>query len=106
MGGLTLGTRWRERFDMPIQDKSISELEFRINVVNYFLKWLRSDDPMLTDPKYSQYVPERIEQLERQRDELTEVCRQKKVERDGDPNTDPVSVGLKPASLSGKAGMG
>ena len=91
---------------MSIHDKSIEELEFRINLVNYFLTWLRSDDPMLTDPKYSPHVPDAIERYTKQLHQLVEVCREKKIKRDGDPNDEPISIDLKPGSLSGRAGMG
>ena len=89
-----------------IEDKSIEELEIRINLTNFFVRWLRSDDPMLTSPEYSKYVPMAIERYERQRNELIEVCRRKKVERDGDPNTNPVEIDLKPARMTGEAKMG
>lgn len=90
---------------MSLEDKSIGELEFRINACNFFLKWLRSSDPMLSDPNYSPYVPGAIARYEAQRNELLEVCRKKKVERDGDPNAEPVEIGLQSAKLTGGAGM-
>ena len=90
---------------MAIEDKSIGELEMRIDLTNFFIRWLRSNDPMLRDPEYSHYVPAAIERYENQRGELLEVCRQKKVERDGDPNTDPVSIDLKSAKMTGEGKM-
>ena len=91
---------------MTIEDQSIGELEMRIQVLNFVVSWLRSDDPMLTSPEYSHYVPKSIKHYEKQRGELLEVCRRKKIERDGDPNADPVSIELKPARMTGEAKMG
>ena len=90
---------------MTRKTQSIEELELRIMLNNLILKWLRSDDPMLSDPKWSPYVPRTIAHHESMGREMLESCRKKKVERDGDPNTDPVSVGLKPANLISKAGF-
>ena len=90
---------------MSSQDQSIDELEFRIGLINWILRWLRSDDPMLSDPKYSPHIPNAIERYTNQLHEAMEVCRQKKIERDGDPNDNPVEVGLKTAKMFPSAGM-
>ena len=90
---------------MSIEDQPIGELEMRINVANFVLRWLRSDDPMLRDREYSPYVPKAIKHYEDLRNELMEVCRRRKIERDGDPNADPVAVSLKSAKMTGEARM-
>jgi hypothetical protein len=91
---------------MSRKKQSIGELELRIMVINIVLKWLRSGDPMLSDPKWSPYVPVALEHYEDQLRQLAESCRKKKVERDGDPNTNPVSVNLKAAKMGVKSKIG
>jgi hypothetical protein len=91
---------------MALEDQSIGELEVRIQLLNFTLNWLRSDDPMLTDPRWSQYVPGAIEEYEKQLHQVIEVCRDKKVKRDGDPNTDPVGIELKSAKMTNSARLG
>ena len=61
---------------------------------------------MLSEPKWSPYVPRALAHYEDMLRQLTEVCRKKKVERDGDPNTNPVSVNLKAAKMGIKSKLG
>lgn len=91
---------------MVLEEQTIEEMEFRIKLLNYTLNWLRSDDPFLRDPKWSGLVPAAIEKYEGQLHQVTEVCRRRKVERDGDPNTNPVNINLKPAEMTGESRMG
>lgn len=79
----------------------IPELELRVAMCNTVIKWLRSGDPMLSDPKFSQLVPKRIADYEAQRAALVEVCRAKKIARDGDGKA-PVAVEVQSANMTAR----
>lgn len=101
---LTFGENWVVA--ESLEDKSIEELEFRIQLLNFVLKWLRSGDELLRRPDLSPHVPDAIERYTSQLHDCVEVCRRKKIER-GDTNNDnsPKAVGLNTAKITGKSGL-
>jgi hypothetical protein len=89
-----------------MEHQSIEELEFRIWLNNMIVKWLRSNDPFLREPKHAKLLPERLAHHEKIRNEMLAICREKKHARNGGRNGHPpVSVKLKSARLIGKSGM-
>ena len=72
------------------------ELRFRAILLNRTLKWLRSGDEMLIDPKYRAMVPGAIERTTKQLHQVQAELRELTKVDDPPP---PVKVGLKPARL-------
>ena len=89
---------------MGVSDLSIPDLELRIRIGNMMLKWLRSDDPMLTSDEYKALVNPTIDRLTAEVRQMTVACREKKVERDGleAEFVEHAQVGLKPGRLDAK----
>lgn len=86
---------------MAVSDMSIPDLELRIRLGNMLLKWLRSDDPMLTSEEYKHLVAPTIDRVTAEVREMTIACRAKKVERDGleAEFVEHIKVGMKPANM-------
>jgi hypothetical protein len=89
---------------MSLEDMSIEELEVRIQLANVALRWLNSDDPMLTSDEYKHLVDPAIHRVTAELKQMIVVCRAKKVERDGNVNefVEHARVGLKPGRLDAK----
>ena len=86
---------------MAVSDLSIADLELRIRIGNMMLKWLRSDDPMLTSDEYRHLVNPTIDRLTAEVREMTVACRAKKIERDGleAEFVEHVRIGMKPGRM-------
>jgi len=89
---------------MSLEDMSIEELEMRIHIGNVSLRWLNSDDPMLTSDEYKHLVDPAVHRVTAEVKQMVIVCRAKKVERDGNVNefVEHARVGLKPGRLDAK----
>ena len=89
---------------MSLEDMSIEELEMRIYLGNVALRWLNSDDPMLTSDEYKHLVDPTIHRVTAEVKQMVVVCRAKKVERDGNINefVEHARVGLRPGRLDAK----
>jgi hypothetical protein len=83
------------------RNKEIAQLEARIQLGNFILKWLRSDDPMLTEPEWKDKVPVELERKTEEVAFLTAKCRELKILRDGNPEQ-KANVGLKSAKMAAR----
>lgn len=82
----------------------IARLEFMIRLGNKLIKWLNSDDPMLTQDEYRPLVAPTKERVSNEVRQMIIVCRDKKVKRDAleAEFIENVQIGLKPGRLSAK----
>ena len=90
--------------DVNLYDLSVEELELRIKLAQHIIRWLNSDDPMLSDPEYLPLVNPARDRHGKELRQLIVVCRDKKVQRlqaEAD-FVEHIQVGLRPGKLDAK----